>query len=65
MRDSAVLTKTRIGIKALAVHPRKSIKRGAGQRDIPVRFADVTFSSSEYLYADEDGIVMSSRPLLG
>ncbi len=65
VRDSAALAHTRIGIKALAVNPRKSVKQGAGQRDIPVRFADVTFSPGDYVYADEDGIVVSRKPLLG
>jgi regulator of ribonuclease activity A len=64
VRDSEALAKTRIGIRALASHPRKSIKEGTGQRDVTVRFADVTFLPGEYLYADRDGIVISSKPLL-
>lgn len=63
VRDSSALAETSIGVKALAVNPRKSVKLGAGERDIPVRFANVTFTPGDFVYADEDGIVVSSRAL--
>ena len=53
-----------IGVKALGVHPLKSVKRGIGERDIPVRFAGVTFLPNHYLYADEDGLLVAEEPLL-
>ena len=43
---------------------KNSIKKGIGERDIAVTFGGVTFSSGEWLYADEDGILVASRPLL-
>jgi regulator of ribonuclease activity A len=64
VRDSTALANTSIGIRALACNPRKSVKLGAGERSIPVSFAAVTFSPGDYVYADEDGIVISSRALL-
>jgi regulator of ribonuclease activity A len=64
IRDSAVIATIDIGVKAIGTNPRKSVKLGAGQRDIPVTFAGVTFSPGEYLYADEDGILVSKRSLL-
>jgi regulator of ribonuclease activity A len=64
VRDASVLATTRMAIKALATHPRKSLKQGAGQHDIPVRFLGVSFTPGDYLYADEDGIVVSRNPLL-
>ena len=42
----------------------KSVKRGIGERDIPVRFAGVTFLPNHYLYADEDGLLVAEEPLL-
>lgn len=45
--------------------PRKSGKDGTGKRDVPVRFAGVTFALGQYLYSDADGIVVSDRDLLG
>lgn len=43
IRDSEAIGQLALGVKALATHPLKSIKRGEGQRDLPVRFAGVTF----------------------
>ena len=59
IRDSVVVATIDIGIKALNTNPRKSVKKGAGERDVEVSFADVTFRPGAYVYADRDGIVIS------
>ncbi|MFB3087047.1 MAG: hypothetical protein ACE10E_01845 [Acidiferrobacterales bacterium] len=64
MRDFADVAGIEIGLKVLATHPRRSFKKGVGDRDIPVRFADVTFTPGHYVYADEDGVIVSGEPLL-
>ena len=64
IRDSAVIITIDIGVKALGTNPRKSIKKGAGDRDIPVTFAGVTFIPGHFLYGDEDGIVVSAEKLV-
>ncbi|MFQ5936998.1 MAG: ribonuclease E activity regulator RraA [Acidiferrobacterales bacterium] len=64
VRDSADIGEISIGLKALATHPRRSNKRGEGQRDVPVHFADVTFTPGHFVYADEDGVIVSSTPLI-
>jgi regulator of ribonuclease activity A len=64
IRDSAALATLPIGVKALGTHPMKTDKRGEGQRDIVVRFAGVTFHPGDWLYADEDGIVVARRQLV-
>jgi regulator of ribonuclease activity A len=63
IRDSAAIAGINIGIKALNTNPRKSVKKGAGDRDIPVTIAGVTFIPGAYIYADEDGILISHQPL--
>jgi regulator of ribonuclease activity A len=63
IRDSDALSKIAIGIKALGTNPRKSDKRGEGERDVPVTFAGVTFESGCFAYADPAGIVVSPRSL--
>ena len=63
VRDVKDLRAAAIGIKALAAHPVKSGKKGDGARDVPVTFGGVTFRPGEMLYADEDGVVVSARPL--
>ena len=51
------------GIRALGTMPLRSEKRGEGERDVPVRFAGVTFRPGDYVYADEDGIIAAHVPL--
>jgi len=63
IRDSAVIANIAIGIKALNTNPRKSVKKGTGERDVSVSFADVIISPGDYIYADEDGIVISGERL--
>jgi regulator of ribonuclease activity A len=63
IRDSAVIADIDIGVKALNTNPRKSVKKGAGDRDVSVTFADVTINSGDYIYADQDGVVISAERL--
>jgi regulator of ribonuclease activity A len=48
---------------ALATNPRRSVKRGEGQWEVPVNFAGVTFRPGEYLYSDDDGIVIAANAI--
>lgn len=64
IRDSAAMETLPVGVRALATHPLKSIKKGAGDRDIPVTFAGVTFVPGHYLYADADGVIVSPEALI-
>lgn len=63
IRDSALLARMNLGVRALGTMPLRSEKRGEGERDVPVRFAGATFHPDDYVYADEDGIVVSRVPL--
>lgn len=63
IRDSEAIGQLPLGVKALATHPLKSIKRGEGQREIPVRFAGVHFRPGTWLYADGDGLIVSEHSL--
>jgi regulator of ribonuclease activity A len=63
VRDVKDLREAAIGIKALAAHPVKSGKKGDGTRDVDVTFGGVIFRPGEMLYADEDGVIVSARPL--
>ena len=63
IRDSAAMAMLDLGIKALGTNPRRSAKAGAGESDLPVEFGGVVFTPGDYLYADEDGIVVSPRAL--
>jgi regulator of ribonuclease activity A len=65
IRDSVDIGKMDIGVKALGTLPLKSVKRGFGVKGEPVHFHGVTFTPGEYVYSDEDGIIVSPVALLG
>lgn len=63
VRDVDMLAQTDLGVQALASHPLRSTRRGAGDLDLAVTFAGVTFRPGEYVYADNNGIIVSPSPL--
>lgn len=63
IRDSAAIGALPLGVRALDTNPRKSVKKGAGDRDIPITFGGVTFVPGQYVYADEDGIIVADTKL--
>jgi regulator of ribonuclease activity A len=62
-RDADEIDACELGVRALALHPRRSIKRGEGQGDLAVSFLGATVRPGNWLYADRDGVVVSDRPL--
>lgn len=64
IRDSVDIGKMDIGVKALGTIPLKSVKRGFGVKGEPVHFYDVTFTQGEFVYSDEDGIIVSPVKLV-
>ena len=63
IRDSAAIGQMDIGVKALDTIPLKSNKMNVGQMDVTVRFAGIDFVPGEFMYADEDGIMVSCKAL--
>jgi regulator of ribonuclease activity A len=63
VRDSGEIDAADIGVRALALHPRRPAKRGEGQRDVAVAFLGVTLRPGEWIYADADGVLVSSTAL--
>ncbi|MFN4340585.1 MAG: ribonuclease E activity regulator RraA [Azonexus sp.] len=64
IRDSADINGIDIGVRALNTHPQKTLKKGIGDRNVAVTFGGVTFTPGEWLYADEDGVLVASQPLV-
>jgi len=64
IRDVDVIGRTDLGVQALGTHPRKTEKHGVGQLNVPVTFGGVTFRPGHYVYADNNGIVVSEKPLV-
>ena len=63
VRDVEILKSMDLGVRALNCYPLKSNKRNEGQLNVPVRFAGVNFEPGQYLYADENGIVVANEEL--
>jgi len=63
IRDVDQIRATDIGVQALGVHPMKTDKKGVGELNIPVTFGGVTFAPKDYVYADNNGIILSAEPL--
>ncbi|MDB9865963.1 ribonuclease E activity regulator RraA [Candidatus Thioglobus sp.] len=61
IRDSVAINLMPIGIRALGVCPLKSVKKGIGKRNINVSFSNVKFNPNEYIYADEDGVIVTEN----
>lgn len=64
IRDSADIAMIDLGVKALQTHPLRSVKKGMGDRGVPVTFAGITIVPGDYLYADEDGVVVADEKLV-
>ena len=64
VRDTAELAQERVGIRALAAMPMPTEKRNQGQSGVPVQIQGVMVRPGDWLYADEDGIVVMAGPAL-
>ena len=65
VRDAAELRACFLGIRALALVPMPTQRRTDGLRDVEVQIEGVWVRPGDWIYADADGIVISSNPLLG
>ena len=63
IRDSKAIGTMDLGVFALATHPQKTVKKNLGDFDVPVSFAGIGFAPGEWLYADEDGLIVSSQAI--
>ena len=64
LRDVEIIAPMKLVVMALASIPRKTIKAGKGNLNVPVSFAGVTFHPDNYLFIDETGIVVAESNLL-
>lgn len=63
VRDVTELAVLDVGIRALASMPLPTEKRNEGQKDMAVQLQGVWVRPGDWLYADEDGMVLSARRL--
>jgi regulator of ribonuclease activity A len=59
----AEIAELNLGVKALNTIPLKTEKRGLGDLNVPVTFAGQTIVPGEWIYCDNNGIVISTTKL--
>ena len=64
VRDVDAIAELDLGVHALAAIPRKSNRQGVGETDIELSFGGVTIQSGQYVYADNNGIVIAKESLV-
>ena len=64
VRDVDAIAELDLGVQALAAIPRKSNRQGVGETNIELSFGGVTIQSGQYVYADNNGIVIDKEKLV-
>jgi regulator of ribonuclease activity A len=64
IRDVDEIGQIGLGVQALGTCPVKTEKLGVGQRDIALQVGGVAIAPGDYVYADNNGVIVSKRPLL-
>ena len=63
VRDTGEINELNIGIRALAAMPLRSLKKGAGERDLGIHIQGVRVNPNDWVYVDADGVVISPKVL--
>lgn len=63
VRDIDIVSKLDIGVQAIGTMPVRSEKKNQGQVGIDISFGGLTFSSGDYVYADNNGLLLSKLEL--
>ncbi len=61
IRDSKVINEMNVSIKAIGTCPVKSIKRNVGVSGEMLIIEGTQINQGEYVYSDEDGVLLSKR----
>ena len=63
VRDIEQTKKFPVGLFAIGTCPRKYIPQTQSQRGVELSFEGVIFKEGDYIYADNDGIIISTEKL--
>ncbi len=64
VRDTDEINACAIGVRALAAHPKKSAKKGTGERGMHVVIGGVRVGPGDWIYADADGILVARQQVV-
>lgn len=63
IRDVNAIGELDLGVQSLGTHPMKTEKKGLGELNVEVTFGGVTFRPGDYVYADNNGVLVSPEKL--
>ena len=63
VRDTKITQTLESGLFAIGTSPRRSTKRSVSKRGEELHFAGVDFRTGAWVYADEDGVIVSESEL--
>ena len=64
VRDTDTTKDIDVGLLAIGTCPLRNFEITNSQRDIELNFAGVTFNTGDYIYADNDGVIISKDSLI-
>lgn len=64
VRDVDAIAELDLGVHALAAIPQKSTRKGVGETGLTLCFGGVEISQDDYIYADNNGIVVAKEALV-
>ena len=64
VRDIDETKNIEVGLLAIGTCPLRNFEKTQSQRDIELNFEGVTFNTGDYVYADNDGVIVSKNKLL-
>lgn len=64
VRDVDAIAELELGVHALAAIPQKSNRKGLGEVDVSLSFGGVTIQPGDYVYADNNGIIIAKEKLV-
>ncbi len=64
VRDIDDMANMPLGVQALGSIPRKSNRQGVGDTDVTLHFGGMTIRSGMFVYADNNGIIVSDKALI-
>ena len=64
VRDVDAIAELDLGVQALACIPQKSTRKGVGETGLTLSFGGVTIAQDDYIYADNNGILVAKESLV-
>lgn len=63
VRDIDETKNINVGLYAIGTCPLRNFELTESQRDIELNFEEVTFNNGDYIYADNDGVIVTKSKL--